>query len=327
MPMAGEGFKHRRVAAPITDVKVHFRRLGDIEAATARTFEAYCSSIIDLPRQYYKQIVDSPEDSIMLHPCWTYGGNMRLNDTNRRISSRCLSAYGRYVISAIAIFAGCTSESQGPQYEIFPPAGGKGAIVIVASGYSGPGYYRDFSTKLAELGYYTVLLDGKDLIDPGRMGLIVPGAENLQTIIADAMSSSQAIPGKVSLVGFSIGGAGVLRYGANLKDQAAAVVAYYPAITTTGWDMTTLAAGFQSPVLLLAGVQDHYENCCLIESMRELAEAPKAILFEYVEYPDAGHCFNLDVDVPLFTYRPKDAADAWARTVSFLDRLHPPGGK
>jgi dienelactone hydrolase len=231
------------------------------------------------------------------------------------------------VFSAVAIFTGCLSESKGPPCEIFPPAGGKGAIVIVASGYSGPGFYRDFSAKLAALGYYTVLLDGKDLIDPGRMGLIVPGAENLQAVIADSKSSPQAIPGKVSLVGFSIGGAGVLRYGANLKDQVSAVVAYYPAIATTGWDMRTFAKGFQTPVLLLAGAQDQYEGCCLIESMRELAKAPKSVPFEYVEYPDAGHCFNLDIDVPVFTYRPQDAADAWARTVSFLNRFHPPKGK
>jgi len=252
---------------------------------------------------------------------------MRSNYTKRRISSRCSFAYGLYVISAIAILVGCSSESQGPQCEIFPPAGGEGAIVIVASGYSGTGYYRDFSSKLAALGYYTVLMDGKDLIDPGRIGLIVPGAENLQNAIAVAKSSPQAIPGKVSLVGFSIGGAGVLRYGASLKGQVAAVVAYYPAITTTGWDMRTVAAGLQTPVLLLAGERDHYENCCLIESMRELAEAPKTVPFEYVEYPNAGHCFNLDNNIPLFTYRPQDAADAWARTAAFLDRLHPPGGK
>lgn len=252
---------------------------------------------------------------------------MRLNGTNRRISSRCLCVSVRCFFSAVVIFVGCSSESSGPHCETFPPANGKGAIVIVASGYSGPGFYRDFSAKLAAHGYYTVLLDGKDLIDPGRMGLIVPGAENLQTVIADSKSSPQAIAGKVALVGFSIGGAGVLRYGANLKGQVAAVVAYYPAITATGWDMRTFAAGLRTPVLLLAGEQDHYENCCLVESMRELAEAPKAVPFEYVEYPNAGHCFNLDVDIPLFTHRPQDAADAWARTVAFLDRLHPPGGR
>jgi dienelactone hydrolase len=253
------------------------------------------------------------------------GGNMRFNFINRSISSCCLSLYAFSIF--IAIFAGCSPESQGPQYEIFDPAGGKGAIVVVVSGYSGTKYFRDFSSKLAELGYYTVLMDGKDLIDPGRIGLIVPGAENLQTVIADSKSSSQAIPGKVALVGLSIGGAGVLRYGANLKDQVSAVVAYYPAITTTGWDMRTFAAGLQTPVLLLAGEQDHYENCCLIESMRELAMAPKTVPFEYVEYPNAGHCFNLDISIPPYPPRPRDAAEAWARTVAFLGRLHPPGGK
>lgn len=250
---------------------------------------------------------------------------MSLNFTNRRISSHCLLLHVLSVIFAIAIFVGCSSESQGPQYEIFPPSGGKGAIVVVVSGYSGTDYYRDFSSKLAELGYYTVLMDGKDLIDPGSMGQIIPGAENLQIAIAAAKSSTQAIPGKVAFVGFSIGGAGVLRFGAKLKDQVSAVVAYYPAITIMGWDMTKFAAGLQTPVLLLAGEQDLYQNCCLIASMRELAEAPKMVPFELVEYPSAGHGFNLNV--ARFTYRPQDAADAWDRTVAFLDRLHPPGGK
>ena len=252
---------------------------------------------------------------------------MRLDLTNRRISSRCLLMNLLSVFFSTMILMGCSYESQKPQYEIFPPAGGKGAIVLVVSGYAGKDYFRSFSSKLAALGYYTLLMDGKDLIDPGRMGQIIPGAENLQNAIAAAKSSPHATPGKVALVGFSIGGAGVLRYGSNLKDQVSAVVAYYPAITTTGWDIKTLAAGLQTPVLLLAGGQDQYENCCLIESMRELAEAPKTVPFEYVEYPDAGHCFNLDINVPLFTYRPKDAANAWDRTLAFLKLLHPQEGK
>ena len=139
-----------------------------------------------------------------------------MNYANPRSFSRGLTICVLPVFFIIAIFGGCSFESKGPKYEIFPPAGGKGAIVVVASGYSGPGLYRDFSSKLAELGYYTVLMDGKYLID--LMGTIVPAAENLQTVIADSKSSPQAIPGKVSLVGFSIGGAGVLSYGAKLKD-------------------------------------------------------------------------------------------------------------
>ena len=47
--MAGGGFKHTLVVALITDVRAHFRRLGDNEEATARTFEAYCSPLMVSP--------------------------------------------------------------------------------------------------------------------------------------------------------------------------------------------------------------------------------------------------------------------------------------
>jgi len=60
----------------------------------------------------------------------------------------------------MVFLAGCPPESKGPQYEIFPPAGGKGAIVLAVSGYAGTDYFRDFSSKLAELGYFTLLMDG-----------------------------------------------------------------------------------------------------------------------------------------------------------------------
>ena len=248
-----------------------------------------------------------------------------MNYSKPRISSRGLRIWVLPVFFIVAIFGGCSSEPKGPKFEIFPPAGGKGAIVVVASGYSGPGLYRDFCSKLAELGYYTVLMDGKDLFDPGSIGLIVPGKENLQTVIAASKSAPQAIPGKVSLVGFSVGGAGVLYYGTKLKGQVSAVVAYYPAISTMGRNMKTFAAGFQTPVLLFAGEKDLYYNCCLMESMRELAEAPKTVPFELVEYPKAHHGFNIK-SLP-FAYRHEDAADSWARTVAFLNRLHPSGGK
>ncbi len=228
------------------------------------------------------------------------------------------------VLFATVIFGGAAAQSQGPQREIFPPARGKGAIVVVVCGLSGKEYYRDFSSKLAELGYYTVLMDGIDVAKPWDIR-DPSGAKNLQTVIADSQSAPQAVPGKVALVGFSLGGVGVLFHGAPLKDQVSGVVAYYPGITLLGSDMTPLAARLQTPVLLLAGEQDRYMNCCLIESMRALAAAPKTVPFELVEYPNASHGFNLKG--LQFIYSAQDSADAWARTVAFLNRLHPPGGK
>ena len=135
----------------------------------------------------------SEEFSIIANMCIHL--NLPENDADPRRSSRGLTIWVLPVFFIMAIFGGCSSESKGPKYEIFPPAGGKGAIVVVASGYSGPGLYRDFSSKIAELGYFTVLMDGKDLFDPGSIGLIVPGMQNLQTVIAESKSSPQAISG------------------------------------------------------------------------------------------------------------------------------------
>jgi dienelactone hydrolase len=220
------------------------------------------------------------------------------------------------VLFAALITGSAAAQPQELRREIFPPALGKGAIVVVASGMSGTVAFRDFSSKLSELGCYTVLVDGNDVIS---------SAATLRKVIADSQSAPQAIPGKVALVGFSLGGVAVLLHSAPLKDQVSAVVAYYPAIDWFVSDITSLAAKLQTPVLLFAGEKDQNMGCCKIESMRALDAAPKAVPFELVVYPNAGHAFNVHSLVS--EYRAQDADDAWARTAAFLKRLHPCGGQ
>jgi dienelactone hydrolase len=142
----------------------------------------------------------------------------------------------------------------------------------------------------------------------------------LRSVTVESQSAPQAIPGKVALVGFSLGGAAVLLHSAALKDQVSAVVAFYPAIDWLVSDITSLAAKLQTPVLLFAGEKDDF---CKIESIRALDAAPKAVPFELVVYPNAGHRFILKG----FDYRAQDADDAWAKTAAFLKRLHPSGGQ
>jgi carboxymethylenebutenolidase len=118
-----------------------------------------------------------------------------------------------------------------------------------------------------------------------------------------------------------MGGGGVLVNSGALDDQVSAVVAYYPAISWMGEDAGPLAASLRAPVLLLAAEKDD-RSCCKISSMRALAAAPKKVALELVVYPEAGHGFNLTNSS--FVYRANDAEDAWAKTVAFLGRLHPP---
>ena len=229
------------------------------------------------------------------------------------------------LLAAVAVAGRALAEAPDLAREIFLPPGGKGAIAVVVSGVSGPELYRAYSARLAGVGYYTILIDGKDILVRPQEDRGQDGAANLRKVISEAQMAPQAVGGKVALVGFSLGGGGVLLHGSALKDLVSAVVAYYPAITRMGPDLTPLAARMQVPVLLLAGEQDRYNNCCLVESMRALESAAKArqAVFELVVYPYAGHGFNLNVRA----YRAQDADDAWARTTRLLSALHPPQGQ
>jgi len=246
----------------------------------------------------------------------------RLQPSRPMTRARFLQSHALSLMLIALVFLHGPAMAQEPKREIFLPAAGKGAVVIVVSGISGPALYKDYSAKLAGLGYYTVLVDGNDILVRTQDGRGSTGAENLRKIIADAQTAPQASGRKVALVGFSLGGGGVLLHGAPLMDLVSAVVAYYPAITSMGPDMVPLASRIRVPVLLLSGEQDRYFNCCLIESMRALASAAKAnhAVFELVAYPGANHGFNLNVP----THRADDANDAWGKTISFLRRLHPP---
>ena len=226
-------------------------------------------------------------------------------------------------VGIVALFIATVAAAQSPRIEmqVFPPQTGKGAVVIVVSGASGTSFYKGTASTLAAMGYYTVLVDGTNIYKryaPANFD----GVALLKSVIAESTASPQALQGKVALLGFSIGGAGVLVHGAQMKDEVSAAVAYYPAITSLGPNMDALASNIKVPVLLVVGVQDRYMECCLIETMRALAAAPKAAPFELVVYPAAEHGFNLE-DTQ-FTYNEKDAQDAWAKTAEYLKRLHPP---
>jgi dienelactone hydrolase len=200
----------------------------------------------------------------------------------------------------------------GPAQDVYRPSAERGPIVVLLSGHSGPRLYQGFAGELARLGYYAILLDGKDILTREQDG---PG--NLRKAIERAQRSPHAVAGKVVVIGFSQGGGGTLAHAANMPDLVAAAVAYYPQTNFTS-DMRALAARFQVPLLVLAGAADRYHNCCLIESMRalEAAARERQAPFELVVYPYADHGFNLTGS----NYRAGDDADAWRRTVEMLQR-------
>ena len=211
----------------------------------------------------------------------------------------------------------------GPAQTAYAPASGVGPVVIVISGQTGPNSYQKYASELAGLGYYSVLLTGKDILNPE-----LTGEANLKKAIARAQGSPNAVKGKVAVIGFSLGGGGALYNATPLADLVSMVVAYYPYTKTWANKMPWFVKRFRVPVLVMPGGKDRYKDCCVIESMRAMEEAAKqtGAKFQLVEYPEANHGFNLEQGAngePMGAYRSTDASDAWRRTVDMLKQYQP----
>ena len=208
------------------------------------------------------------------------------------------------VLAAAACLGG--AERAHAQQE-FPPPQGKGRVVVMASGLKGPDQLAPEARTLAQQGYDVVLFDGNPMEGNG-------GAK-LKSDILQAQQMPHALPGKVALVGFSLGGGMALYYGGQLPDLVAGDVVWFPA-TVFIKNVPGFADKLSVPVLMFAGEGDTFRGCCLVDHAREIAAATSAAgkSLELVTYPNTNHDFIPQGD----NYNPTAYADAWRRT---LDRL------
>lgn len=229
-----------------------------------------------------------------------------------------------FTASALAA-SGVSSEAglEGIAQTAYSPDNGPGPVIIVISGQSGPASYQSYAAELARLGYYSVLVEGKDILNPE-----LTGPTNLRITIERALLSPSAVKGKAAVIGFSLGGGGALYNAANMPNLVSMVVAYYPYTKTWVNKIDSLVSHFQVPVLVLAAQRDRYKDCCVIETAQAMEAAAKAkgARFELVVYPEANHGFNLKTGAggePMGVYRGDDDRDAWRRTVDMLKLYHP----
>jgi len=208
-------------------------------------------------------------------------------------------------IAATAAALAFTPPPAGPRE--FPPPQGKGRVVVVASGQSGPEHYQTVSAAIAKLGYDVVLFDGNAM--EGTRG------EALKSAIPQALAMPHALPGKVAVVGFSLGGAVALGYASLWPDQVAVDIVWYPA-TAPIKDIPAFAKRIQVPVLMFAGESDTYKDCCLISTARSIGAAAAAAgkPLELFTYPNTDHDFVEGGS----HYNPKAYKDALDRTAAKL---------
>jgi dienelactone hydrolase len=209
------------------------------------------------------------------------------------------------------------AEERLPSQKEFEPPNGKGPVVVVISGQSGPGKIAYYAKDIAKQGYHTILVNGNDFWKKGE-----DGGALLKDVITRARESPHAVPGKAAVIGFSLGGASSLAYATRMPALVSAVVTYYPA-THFIRDPGAFVSKIKVPTLMFAGVLDTYKNCCLIETARRLADASKAskVTFRVIEYPNAAHGWAIKYSKE---WRGDYAADAFRRT---LDHLRENSGK
>jgi len=216
------------------------------------------------------------------------------------------------IFFVVALTWSCATTGGLSQKEYEPPKG-KGRAVVVLSGHSGPGNYAYVAKDLAEQGYYAVLFDGNDFwVKRG-------GSEALlKRVITHSQQSPHALPGKVAVVGFSRGGGSALTYATRMPELVSAVVVYYPG-TQHITNPNNFVSEIKVPTLMFAGGRDTYNNCCLIETARKLADAAKKsqgkVILEVFEYPNAKHGFTIKSSE---AWSPTDTADAFRRTLDHL---------
>ena len=192
------------------------------------------------------------------------------------------------------------------QQEI-PPPQGKGPVVVVVSGAMGAAAYLAPARRIAVLGYDVILVDGNAM--KGTQGAA------LKAVVQNAQNAPHGLPGKVGMVGFSLGGGMALFYASQWPDLVSVIVAWYPATSMIG-GIPVFVSKIKVPVLMFAGVEDNYHDCCLITTARQLAVAATAqnAPLQLITYPNAGHDFVL----PGVAYAPSAASDSWRRATAEL---------
>lgn len=196
------------------------------------------------------------------------------------------------------------------QQEFSPPSG-KGRVVMLDSGLSGPDHYATVAKEIAAMGYDVVVFDGR--AEEHTNG------EGVKSDILKAQGMPHALAGKVAVVGFSAGGGLALYYATQWPDLVAGVALWYPANSFIK-DVPGVANRMQVPVVMFAGGKDHYRSeCCTAARDTELSEAAKAAgkSFDLTVYPEAKHDFVKGGE----NYNEKAYADALQKTGDALKKF------
>ncbi|GIU87020.1 MAG: carboxymethylenebutenolidase [Acidimicrobiia bacterium] len=223
-------------------------------------------------------------------------------------------------------------------YEAVPGAGdgptARGAVVVVQEAFGVNEHIQDVTARFAAAGYDAV---APELFHRGGDGLTGPYGDFARVlelfgsvpgddaVLVDVDAALDHLRGRghpdrrIAVVGFCFGGRVSFLVAAR-RALGAAVGFYGGGIVTARFPrfppLVGEAAGLRTPWLGLFGDEDPSIPVEDVERLRA-ALAGAAVAGEVVRYAGAGHGFHCDARAD---HHPRAAADAWARTLAWLDR-------
>lgn len=237
------------------------------------------------------------------------------------------------LFSAVTLFAMSTFASEGKQVSyksgdetvqgmLYSPTG-KGpfpALIVIHEWWGLDDWVKEQASKFADAGYVALAIDlyrGKSTANPEEAHELMRGVpedraqRDLQAAFDYLKSRKDVKANRIGAIGWCMGGGYALDVALQEPTLAADVI-HYGHLATEPENLKKIHA----PVLGIFGAQDKGippEDVKKFEqAMREQGKQ-----IEIKIYPDAGHAFENPANKD--RYRPEDAADAWKRTLAFLD--------
>ena len=202
-----------------------------------------------------------------------------------------------------------TPEGKGP----FP------AIIVIHEWWGLNDWVREQAAKLSDQGYAALAIDlyrGKVATTADEAHEIMRGVpedraqRDLHAAYAFLQSQPHVKKNRIGAIGWCMGGGYSLDVALQEPDLAADVINYGHLAT----DAAALKK-INAPILGLFGAEDRGITPDDVKKFEaQLKQLGKKI--DVTIYPDAGHAFENPNNKD--GYRPKDAADAWEKTVKFL---------
>lgn len=199
------------------------------------------------------------------------------------------------------------------------------AVVMIHENKGLNDYIKESANLLAKNGYVVLAVDlfnGEVVTNNQERSGELTGAirenpgiaiENMKAAVNYLRSLDNVDPSKIASLGWCFGGQQSLQLAINSKDDPlAATVIYYGRLTNDSQAISNIT----SPVLGIFGGKDQSIS---VDSVMQFQKAlnDTGITNEIYVYPNVGHAFaNPSND----NYAPTETADAWKKTLDFLNR-------